>query len=316
MELQTKVPLDKAGDGISYDSRIFLMGSCFAEHIGAKLEYYQFQNYGNPLGIFFHPKAIETFLERMVEGKQFQADEVFEHDQQWHSFEAHSRLSRGSREKLLTELNNSLTQAREFLGSATHVFLTLGTAWAYKHKRSDQWVANCHKVPQKQFTKVLWEAGELEACIGKILDMVRLINPSAQVVFTVSPVRHLKDGFLENQRSKAHLITAVHRLVQSGRAAYFPAYELMMDELRDYRFYKADLVHPNALAIDYIWEKFRKAWMTVASERVMEEVAAVRKGLAHRPFNPESENHQKFLESLHGRINGLQSKYPHMDFKA
>ncbi|MCE2613082.1 GSCFA domain-containing protein [Flavobacteriaceae bacterium D16] len=315
MQLQTKISLFQESPAISYGSKTLLLGSCFAEHIGDKLEYYQFPNCLNPLGIFFHPKAIEMFLERLVQERPFSSADVFMREDQWHSFEAHSRVSQSSEKTLLKVLNDQLQKTHDALSEATHIFLTLGSAWGYRLKETGNWVANCHKVPQKQFSKELWEVKDLEVCLGNILDMVQSINPEAQLVFTVSPVRHLKDGFIENQRSKAHLITAVHKLVDAGRAGYFPAYELMIDELRDYRFYGTDLVHPNKLAIAYIWEKFSQVWIAEEAHEDMQEVEAIRKGLSHRPFNKSGQAHLKFVEGLNKRIVKLQERYPYMSFE-
>ena len=314
MQLQTHIPLSQASPSINYESKVLLLGSCFAEHIGAKLAYYQFPNCINPLGIFFHPKAIATFVNRLTEERLFSTQDVFSHDEQWHSFEAHSRVSQSSKEELLKVLNDQLLAAKEVMSNASHVFLTFGSAWAYQLKETGKWVANCHKVPQNEFNKVLWEVGELETCLGNILDMIAVINPGAKVVFSVSPVRHLKDGFVENQRSKAHLITAVQNLVSSGRACYFPAYEVMMDELRDYRFYAADLVHPNELAVDYIWEKFMQVWIAEDAHKDMQEVDAIRRGMAHKSHYPESEKHRKFLQSMEMRAERIRERYPFMQF--
>ena len=314
MQLQTHIPLSQESPSINYGSKILLIGSCFAEHIGAKLDYYQFPSCINPLGIYFHPKAIEVFIDRLAQERWFTAEDVFMLDEQWNSFEAHSRVSQTSEEELIDVLNNQIAVAREALTNATHIFLTLGSAWGYQLKATGKWVANCHKVPQKQFDKVLWEVEEIEVCLRSILEMIGSINPDAKVVFSVSPVRHLKDGFQENQRSKAHLITAVQKLVSTDRASYFPAYELMMDELRDYRFYAADMVHPNDLAVDYIWEKFVYAWVDEAVHKDMQEVDAVRKGLAHRPFNYTSQAHLRFKNVLNERIEKLQDRYPFMKF--
>ena len=314
MQLQTQIPLSQESPLIDYRSRILLIGSCFAEHIGAKLDYYQFHNCINPLGIYFHHKAIETFVERLVNQRPFSSNDVFEHEEQWHSFEAHSRVSQSSEEELLQVLNDQMLLTSEVLNDASHIFLTLGSAWGYQLKETGKWVANCHKIPQKQFTKEIWEVEALEVCLSNILDMIGRINPNAHVVFSVSPVRHLKDGFQENQRSKAHLITVVQQLVASGRAKYFPAYELMMDELRDYRFYAADMVHPNELAVSYIWERFNSSWIDATVHEEMREVDAIRKGLAHRPSNQMSQAHQKFRDVLNARIAKLLERHPFMKF--
>ncbi|HMB62801.1 MAG TPA: GSCFA domain-containing protein, partial [Eudoraea sp.] len=178
----------------------------------------------------------------------------------------------------------------------------------------DLLVANCHKVPQREFSKTLFSPEMISERLNNIVHAINAVNRDTKVIFTVSPVRHLKDGFIENQRSKAHLVTALHAIIQEEQIAYFPAYELMLDELRDYRFYGADMVHPNALAIAYIWERFASVWISEEAVPVMEEVAAIQKGLQHRPFYEHSEQHQKFLGSLREKMMYLQKEYPFMEF--
>ncbi|MDX1427938.1 MAG: GSCFA domain-containing protein, partial [Salegentibacter mishustinae] len=219
-------------------------------------------------------------------------------------------------------LNSALQKAREFLQQSSHLVITLGTAWSYYHLESEQSVANCHKVPQKSFRKELQSTEEIERALNEIVEVVHQINPDAAVIFTVSPVRHIKDGFVENQRSKAHLITAVHNILENRqsisplgvRGLYFPSYELMMDELRDYRFYGEDMLHPSQTAINYIWKRFKEAWFSEASLLVLNEVENIQKGLAHRPFNPDSEAHLRFLEKLKSQISSLKWQYPHLEF--
>ncbi len=230
--------------------------------------------------------------------------------------DAHSRLSSPNKEIVQRQVNDGLRETRTALVEATHIFITLGTAWVYKFQRNSELVANCHKIPQSEFEKSLSSVEEVLASLKQIISHVRSINQKAKIVFTVSPVRHLRDGAVENQRSKAHLISAVHQMRDSTDILYFPAYEIMMDELRDYRYYKADMVHPNQLAVDYIWEKFREAWIAEDAEQTMAEVSAIRKGLEHRPFNPESAQHKAFLEGLHSRMKKLGETYPHMVFES
>jgi hypothetical protein len=194
----------------------------------------------------------------------------------------------------------------------------LGTAWVYQHEKGNQVVANCHKVPQKEFEKHLLTVDGISAGLQGMVQKIGTINQGAVIVFTISPVRHLKDGFVENQRSKSHLITALHRLLHSplmhNRGRYFPSYEIMMDELRDYRFYANDMLHPNDLAIAYIWEKFKNVWLSETAFNTMDQVEAVQKGLQHRPFDMGSEKHQKFLQHLNERIFLLQKQFPFMNF--
>jgi len=319
MELQTKIPLTTSDNPIDYQSKLVLLGSCFVENMGAKLDYFKFQQFQNPFGILFHPLAIENLVQRAIEGKTYRQEEIFEQDGIWHCFDAHSDLRSGSSEKLLHLLNQRLKETKTNLEASSHIIITLGTAWVYEDNSSGKTVANCHKVPQKQFTKKLLSPTEIEASLQNVMALIQKVNPNTQIIFTISPVRHLKDGFVENQRSKAHLITAIHSVLssraQSRELAYFPSYEIMMDELRDYRFYGKDMVHPNPLAIDYIWERFKSVWISENASAVMDEVDAIQKGLLHRPFNPDSDAHQKFKTSLRAKITYLQERFPFMKFE-
>ncbi|WP_036380068.1 GSCFA domain-containing protein [Muricauda sp. MAR_2010_75] len=318
MKLQTTVPLEKADDPIDYHSNLLLMGSCFVENMGGKLDYFKFQQLQNSFGILFHPLAIENLVQRSLEDSQYKEAEVFERDGIWYCFDAHSEVRANSQEALLQNLNQQLHETRLRLQNATHIIITLGTAWVYWHKTTNKIVANCHKVPQKEFSKELLPIDNIAVSLENVVKMVGNVNPDAQLIFTVSPVRHLKDGFVENQQSKAHLISALHKVLspraRSRGLYYFPAYEIMMDELRDYRFYGKDLVHPNELAVEYIWEKFKSVWIDADCFPVMDEVDSIQKGLLHRPFNPDSEAHQKFETSLRSKITYLQERYPFMKF--
>ncbi|MGB7786024.1 MAG: GSCFA domain-containing protein, partial [Salinimicrobium sp.] len=245
---------------MTYDSQILLLGSCFVENIGQKLEYFKFRNRLNPFGILFHPAAIRNFLEKVVGKAEFSEADIFHHNEQWHCLQAHSDLNTSQKGEILEALNLAVEQSHQFLKEASHVFITPGTAWGYRFRETGNIVANCHKLPQKNFSK---ELTEVKDDLQETVKLVRQLNPSAAIIFTVSPVRHLKDGFVENQQSKAKLITAVHEVSSiEENAHYFPSYEIMMDELRDYRFYAEDMLHPNKIAIDYIWEKFSESWIS------------------------------------------------------
>ncbi|MEX0290221.1 MAG: GSCFA domain-containing protein [Flavobacteriaceae bacterium] len=319
MKLQTKVPIAVSTYPADYSSKLLLIGSCFAEHIGSKLDYYKLRTVQNPLGILFHARAIEKFILRAIKEEYFEEEDLFYLNERWHSFDAHSDLSMPEKEATLELLNESLKDARLSLSEATHFFITLGTAWGYRYKKTGDWVANCHKVPQAEFSKALFEVKEITESLKAIIEAVRSINPGLHFTFTVSPVRHLKDGFVENQQSKAYLIAAVQEVLALHKSddsiSYFPAYEIMMDELRDYRFYANDLVHPNELAVDYIWERFRITWISDEASNTMEKVEEIQKGINHKPFSPKSEQHKKFMDTLQKKITYLQKEYPFMDFK-
>lgn len=315
MDLQTKIPIVSQEPKINYTSEMLLLGSCFAENIGDKFGYYKFKTTINPFGILFHPKAIETFLWMATQREEYTATDLFYYNERWHCFDAHSILSDSDQNKILKTLNDSLVATYEKLKTATHVFITLGTAWVYRLKAMDMIVANCHKIPQREFKKELLSITEVSQCLQNSVNLIRSINPKAQVVFTISPVRHSKDGFVENNRSKAHLITALHQVIEGDKnLSYFPAYEIMMDELRDYRFYKRDMIHPSEIAVDYIWEKCIAAWVATDALQTMKTIAAIQKGINHKPFQSDSKQHQAFLNKLESTMKTLQGKYPHISW--
>ncbi|NCO63883.1 MAG: GSCFA domain-containing protein [Flavobacteriales bacterium] len=316
MNLIIKIPILKANSPINYSSKIVLLGSCFSDNIGEKLEYYKFQNLQNPLGILFHPKAIETLIVNAIEEKSYLERDLFFYNEQWHCFDAHSKLSNSSKEVLLSHLNQAIESTNQQISKSTHIIITLGTAWAYRFVENNHIVANCHKVPQKQFSKELLSVEEILQSLENMVSLIQKVNPDVAIIFTVSPVRHIKDGFVENTQSKAHLISAIHRVLspraQSRGLYYFPSYEIMMDELRDYRFYAEDMIHPNQIAINYIWEKFQEVWMSSEVSKTMEAIDEVQKGLNHKPFNPNSKAHKAFLQNLEAKKRQLQIQFPHI----
>ena len=315
MEFTTRVPIGHYSIPIDYNSSVVSLGSCFALNIGAKFEHFKFRNLTNPFGILFHPLALEKFVSFAVNKKTFTEADIFFHEGRWHCFDVHSELSDADPENLLRNLSTAVKSANAELTNASHLIITLGTAWVYRHTGSSNLVANCHKIQQKEFTKELLGVQEIEQSIRSIMQMVLTLNPDINFIFTVSPVRHIKDGFAENQRSKAHLIAGLHEAIDSNdRAFYFPSYEIMMDELRDYRFYARDMIHPSQQAIDYIWERFADVCISPESKSLMAEIESIQKGLSHRPFNPDGEQHQKFLHALQQKISTLREKYPHMVF--
>ncbi|MUU79724.1 GSCFA domain-containing protein [Winogradskyella endarachnes] len=317
MKLQTEIPLKpQPHNQIDYKSNVLLLGSCFSENIGAKFEYFKFQNVINPFGILFHPLAIENLITRAVNKDYYSEDELHFHNEHWSCLDAHSKLNTTSKEELLDSLNTQIDETYNYLFSASHVIITLGTSWVYRHIASDNIVANCHKIPQKQFLKELLTVEQIVEALESIISLIRCVNPKISFLFTVSPVRHIKDGFVENTLSKSHLLTAIHQVVEPREQLYyFPSYEIMMDELRDYRFYKEDMLHPNTTAVDYIWEKFTTVWLSADALETLEKVSSIQSRKAHRPFNPNSEAHQKFLLKLQSDIESLKSEFPFINFK-
>lgn len=316
MKLQTQIPFSSEGNQIDYHSRTLLLGSCFTEHIGGKLEYFKFQQLQNPFGIIFHPVALERLIARAIEKQKFTSEDIFEQNGNWHCREVHSLLTHVEAEDYLDLLNATLDSLSTYIESTTHLLITFGTAWGYRFTESGEIVANCHKIPQNRFSKELLSVSEVTETCEKICESIHDVNPACEIVFTVSPVRHLKDGYVENMRSKAHLIAGIHQYLTScqGPVRYFPSYELMMDELRDYRFYAEDMLHPNSTAVEVIWERFSRVWIDPSTSEVQKEIAGIQAGLAHRPFHPESQENKEFQEQLQKRIAAITTRFPHIRF--
>ena len=321
MNFTTQITIPKNPNPIDYHSKIISLGSCFAENMGEKFVYFKFQNTVNPFGIIFNPVSIEKLIERVVNNQIFTEKDIFFHNERWHCFEVHSDLSNSNAQELLQKLNAILKETKQHITEVTHFIITYGTSWVYRNVESQEIVANCHKVPQKYFQKEILSIETIENSIKNTIALVQNINPKCHFIFTISPVRHLKDGFVENQLSKAHLISAIHKILNnpagippSGARGLFPSYEIVMDELRDYRFYGQDMLHPNQVAIDYIWEKFRESTINENAFETMDEVEKIQKALAHKPFDVNSESHQKFILKLQNKMKVLQKEYPFINF--
>jgi len=324
LQFTTKIPIQKSSFPIDYDSKIMLLGSCFAENMGEKFDYFKFQATTNPFGIIFNPVSLEKLIRRSVEKRKFTENDIFFHNDLWHCFEVHSELSNSDKDAFLESLNDLIRSTNKHLSDSTHIIITLGTSWVYRNIASNEIVANCHKVTQKEFTKELLSIQQIEESIESIISLVHSVNSNCKFIFTVSPVRHIKDGFVENTLSKAHLIAAIHSVLNrkfstsleltTQNNIYFPAYEIMMDELRDYRFYAEDMLHPSQTAIDYIWIQFFENYISESEFGLMNDICSIQKGLKHRPFNPKTESHQKFLHQLELKIKTIQNQHPFIKF--
>lgn len=310
MNFRTQIKLKTVQNQIDYQSNLLLFGSCFSNNIGDRLNYFKFKTIVNSFGIIFQPKAIEKLILKCLEGSLFTEDDLIFYNERWHCFDVHSDFSYNDKSIVLTQLNSILKKTKEDLVKASHIIITLGTAWIYRYKEKNSLVANCHKIPQSKFEKELLTNDVIKSSLENISRKIKSINNNCTLIFTLSPVRHLKDGFIENQQSKALLLCAIHDVIQThSNSFYFPSYEIMLDDLRDYRFYKKDLLHPNELAIDYIWEKFTSIWTTDNAKKIMQKVEEIQNGLNHKPFNPTSEQHQIFLKNLQVKIDFLKSEF-------
>ena len=316
MQFRTQIPISISNHPLDYNSKIVSLGSCFAENMGDKFQYFKFQNTINPFGIIFNPVSIEKIIQKAINTVLFTEKDIFFHNERWHCFDVHSDLSNPNKEDLLASLNALIKSTNHQLAQSTHVIITYGTSWVYRNIESDSIVANCHKVPQKQFKKELLSVEGTEKSVANTIKLIHAVNPNCTIIFTVSPVRHIKDGFVENQWSKSNIISALHKTFdcQLSTINYFPSYEIMMDELRDYRFYTEDMLHPNQVAIDYIWKRFMETTISEAAFPTMEEVERIQKSLSHKPFNPNSESHLKFEAKVREKITKLESQYTFMKF--
>lgn len=298
---RTQIPIEKYNFPIDYNSEVFSIGSCFAENISKKLDYFKLKNQANPFGILFHPLAIEKVLEKAINEIPFTESDVFFYNELWHCFDVHSEFSQTDKEQLLEQLNTTLSEVKKNIQKASHIIMTLGTSWVYKYNQTNQIVANCHKVPQKEFTKELLSSEQITKSLERIISLFQ----DKKIIFTISPVRHIKDGFFENNVSKSNLFVSVNKVQNNSNVNYFPSYEIVMDELRDYRFFSEDMLHPNPIAIDYIWERFSKNYLSDSTLEISTEIDAIQKALGHKPFNPNTEAHKKFVESTQKRIERL-----------
>ncbi|WP_310556823.1 GSCFA domain-containing protein [Flavobacterium sp.] len=316
MNFTTKIPISNSNNPIDYNSKIVSLGSCFAENIGEKFDYFKFQNTTNPFGIIFNPVSLEKLIFRIIHQHYFTEKDVFYHNVCWHSFEVHSDLSHKNKDIFIENLNQIIKSTNQQINESKHIIITLGTSWVYRNIETNQIVANCHKVPQKNFTKELLSVETIQKSIENTIRLIHSINKEVKFIFTVSPVRHIKDGFVENNVSKSHLLSAIFATInlQPSTINYFPSYEILLDELRDYRFYAPDMLHPNQTAIDYIWERFSLTQVSDKVFSIMEEVDSIQKALLHRPFNPNSESHQQFLIKIQDKITKLVAEYPFVKF--
>lgn len=313
---RTEVPVPESAQKFSYQSRMLFMGSCFTEHIGKRLWDYKFRINLNPFGIVYNPLSIHQHIQLLLKDKQFVHTDLFYHQDLWHSFQHHGRFSGPDPMHTTKRINDALNAAREDLLRSTWLVITLGSAWVYEHIATGQVVANNHKLPDKEFKRYMLDPDKIADTLGTTILQLRKHNANLNVMLSVSPVRHLKDGAAGNQLSKASLIVAAHKIAaQAEYVHYFPAYEIMMDDLRDYRFYNADMIHPSPVAIDYVWDKFQKAYIDRRVLPIMQQVEEIRMALSHRPFNADTEGHKGFLKRNLVKAMQLKAAYPEMDFE-
>ncbi len=300
---------------INHQHNFLMIGSCFYEQIGKKLSNHKFSVLDNHNGILFNPISITKSISSHIENKQYCEADLFYQNECWNSWEHHSRFSKPDVEECLKGINTSQTNANLFLQKADWLLITLGSAFVYELENKEV-AANCHKVPTDKFIKRLLPVEEVFNSLQQMIEKTQAFNPGLNIIFTISPVRHLRDGFVENNRSKATLIQAVHELVEkNSNCFYFPAYELVIDDLRDYRFFAEDMVHPNYAATNYVWEKFIATCIDEPSQQLMKEIAVIVAAKNHKPFNPTSEQHKKFLQSNLEKVKKLRIQFSYINFE-
>jgi hypothetical protein len=296
---------------ISYRDKILFIGSCFSEEIGAKMGELKFDILQNPNGILYDPLSIADALVPYIENKNYDEKDFFELNGLWHSWKHHSVFSGVNKMEVLEKINQSKNTANQFLKEAKFLIITFGTAFNYQLREKNLNVANCHKAPANLFQKNLLLAEHIVSTFVDVLKALGKFNQGLKIIFTVSPVKHVRDGVIENNRSKARLMEAAHSIVEQNKNAfYFPSYELVTDILRDYRFYKSDLVHPNETAINFIFEKFCDSLLNKESKKVSEKIKNVISAVNHKPFFKESEGYQKFIAKQIQNINWIENDFP------
>ncbi len=325
MDLMLNIDLKKLPVPITYKNRIVLVGSCFTEHIGNALEELKFSVLQNPNGILFDPASVCYSLISYIQNKKYSEADLFQLNEVWHSWQHHSRFSNTNVQEAVQIINESQSNAHLFLKEADWIIITLGSAFSYRltdlspQPPPDKWgsgVANCHRAPAQWFNKHLLTIDEIISMLDNCFHQLMQFNPKLNILFTVSPVRHIRDGVVENNRSKSRLIEAVHAMVNKfDRLHYFPAYELVIDVLRDYRFYDIDLVHPNYMATEFVLEKFSQTCIDEETQRLMEEIKKIVIARKHRAFQPETKTHQQFLISYLEKTKVLQEKYPFLNLE-
>ena len=310
----TRIEIPRSPFNISHQDRLMFAGSCFADQIGAKMKDHGWDACVNPFGVLYNPSSIASGCKRLLQPEPFVESDLFEYEGIYHSFMHHGQFSGRSVEEALVKINDHLSVAASYLSTISYLVITFGTSSVYRSKSDGRIVANCHKLPAIHFDRTLLTVNQIVDEWSDLLEKFRSVNDSLKVIFTVSPIRHWKDGAHANQISKSILLLAEQALTEkyNGWTSYFPAYELMMDELRDYRFYAEDMFHPSTQAIEYIWERFLETYMDDDTKEDVKEVEMIHRNISHRPFMPSTEAYQQFLKQTLIKIRRLQEKNPYI----
>jgi hypothetical protein len=314
-KFRTLVDIPESPDKISYYTKCLFMGSCFTDNVGEYMTAYKFPVVINPFGTLFNPASILENLNILMRGDKFSDIDLVHHNGLWFSLNHYTIFAHPEPAACLAKINKSISEAASWLKQCSYLFLTFGTAWTYLYNKTGKLVANCHKLPASEFTRKLMKPEDIIESYDPFLEELNYFCPGIKVIFTLSPVRHWKDGAVNNQVSKSILHYSIHELLKlHSNTAYFPAYEIFMDELRDYRFYAVDMLHTSEQGKSYIWERFCETWMDESVKKPMAGVKAILKAATHRPLHTETCNHKKFIHNTLKHIDQLTGLYPFLDF--
>lgn len=314
MNLQTPVILPKASFDIAHRSTMLLFGSCFSENIGLKLTESKFSVNVNPFGVLYNPISIYNAINRLLNKQEFTQKDFVHHNDSYHSFMHHGSFSKNKQEDALHSVNNEFYKAASQIDAADFLLITFGTAYVFRWNDTGDIVGNCHKIPANQFTRERLTVDEITNTWRQLIKKTLASNPNLKIVFTVSPIRHFKDGAHNNQLSKSILHLSIDNLMEQfpANAFYFPAYEIMMDQLRDYRFYTDDMLHPSHLAQEYIWKRFAETYFSEKTQTIIAQWQRIHQSLSHRPYNTDSEAYQKFLRRTIEDIEAFENRHKDM----
>lgn len=317
MEFRTKVEIPKEVPRISHSDELLLMGSCFSEHIGRMLVDSKFRCDVNPFGILYNPRSMSIALRQIINKKQYTEDDLFFFNERYRSYMHHGLFATNSQEKTLSTINERIENAHLSFPHLKYLLLTFGTSWVFTLRETGEVVSNCHKMPTSTFDRARLSVNEIVEDYTLLIQDILEINPTCKIMFTVSPIRHAKDGAHGNQLSKAVLLLAIERLqgLFPGQIVYFPAYEIVLDELRDYRFYNDDMNHPSPIAVNYIWERFAESFFLPETQTIINECQKIKKDLLHKPFNKDSKAYMAFLKQIVLKISEVEKKYPNLDLE-
>lgn len=316
MKFRSEITIPEIKVKIGCKKPVVMLGSCFTENIGSFLEKHLFNVAVNPFGVIYNPFSIRNAIEALMHKNSYTGEDLNRHDELWFSFDHYTKFSDPDQHEALHKINDVFEKAKALFHASDRLILTFGTAYIYALKSNGRIVNNCHKIPAREFNRRRLTIGEITDAYTDLIEKILVQRPDMQLLFTVSPVRHLKDGFVENQRSKSILHLAIDQLVQAfpDTCDYFPSYEIMMDDLRDYRYYDNDLVHPNEPGMTYISELFREHCLDPRAQQVAKELDPLLRSLSHRPLHTETEAYRKFTAATAQRIRKLKSEFPFLQW--